>query len=94
MAIRVASTLEQARAKKDGVMPDFNAQSSTSERKEVFLIKCRGRSYLHSSWERRRHMEKFDPTCTTSKSKVRRYVQAQEALFGVKWKRIVDKQRT
>ena len=39
-------------------------------------------------------MEKFDPTGTTLKSKVNRYVQAQEYLFGIKWKRIVDKQRT
>ena len=39
-------------------------------------------------------MEKFDPTGTTSKIKFRRYVQAQEALFGIKWKRIVDKKRT
>ena len=62
---RVASTREEARAKKEGVMPDFNAQSSTSEREEVFLIKWRGRSYLHSSWELRRDMEKFDPTGTT-----------------------------
>ena len=75
-------------------MPDFNAQSSTSESEEVFLIKWRVRSYLHSSWERCRDMDKFDPTGTTSKIKFRRYVQAQEDLFGLKWKRIVDKQRT
>ena len=75
-------------------MPDFNAQSSTSKHEEVLLIKWRVRSYLHSSWERRCDMEKFDPTGTTSKSKVRRYVQAQEALFGLKWNHIVDKHRT
>ena len=39
-------------------------------------------------------MKTFDPTGTTSKIKVRRYVQDQEALFGLKWKHIVDKQRT
>ena len=39
-------------------------------------------------------MEKFYPTGTTSKSKVSRYVQAQEDLFGLKWKCTVDKQRT
>ena len=60
----------------------------------MFLIKWMVRSYLHSSWERRRDMEKFDPTGTTSKSKVRRFIQAQEALFGLKWKSIVDKHRT
>ena len=75
-------------------MPDFNAQSSTSEREEVFLIKWSVRSYLHYSLERRTDMDKFDPAGTTSKIKVKRYVQDQEALFGLKWKSIVDKQRT
>ena len=75
-------------------MPDFNAQSSTSEREEVFLIKWRGSSYLHFPWESRNDMDKFDPTVTTSKTKVRRYVQDQEALFGLKWKRITEKQCT
>ena len=51
-------------------------------------------SYLHSSWESRRGMDKFIPTGTTYKSKVRRYAQSQQAMFGLKWKRIVDKQRT
>ena len=37
-------------------------------------------------------MEKFDPTGTTSKKKVRRYVQAQQDLCWLKWKRILDKQ--
>ena len=39
-------------------------------------------------------MEKFDLTGTTSKIKVRMYVQAQEAMCGIKRKHIVDKQRT
>ena len=38
-------------------------------------------------------MEKIDLTGTTSKRKFRRYFQAQEALFGLNWKRIVEKQR-
>ena len=39
-------------------------------------------------------MEKFYPTGTKSKIKVGRYVQVQEALFGIKWKCVVDKQHT
>ena len=92
VTFRVASTREEALDNKEVVMLDFNAQRSTSERKEVFVIKWRVRSYLQSSWERRHDMEKFDSTDTTSKRNVRRYVQAQEALFGIKRKRIVDKQ--
>ena len=94
VTFRVASTQEDARAKKEGVVPDFNAQSSTSEREEVLLIKWMVGSYLHSSWEIRCDMDEFDPTGTTSKTKVRRYAQAQQAMFGLKWRRIVDKQRT
>ena len=42
----------------------------------------------------RQNMEKYDLTGTTPKSKVRRYIQAQEAMLGFKRKRIVDKQCT
>ena len=41
VTIRVASTLEEAQDNKEGGMSDFNDQISTSERKEVFLIKWR-----------------------------------------------------
>ena len=75
-------------------MPDFNVQSSTSDHEEFFLIKWRGHSYLHYSWECRSDMEKFDLTGTILKIKVRRYVQAQESLFGINWKRIAEKKRT
>ena len=75
-------------------MPDFNDQGYNSDPEEVFLIKWRVSYYLQSSWKRRSVMEKFDLLGNTPKRKTRRYVQAQEALFGIKWKRIVDKQRT
>ena len=70
VTFRVDSTQEEARAKKECVMPDFNSQRSTLEREEVFLIKWRMRSYLQSYWERRRDMEKFDLKGTTPKIKV------------------------
>ena len=57
-------------------------------------MKWRVSSYLHSSWKRRSDMDKFDQIDTTSKSKTRRYVQAQEAMCGIKRKHIVDKQHT
>ena len=91
VTFRVASTREEARSKKEGVMTNFNVQRSTSEREEVFLIKWRVRYYLPSSWERCCDIDKFVPTGTIPKCKVRRYVQAQEYLVGIKWERIVDK---
>ena len=51
-------------------------------------------SYLHSSWELCYDLDKFDLTGITSKIKVGRYVKAEEYLFGLKWRRIVEKQRT
>ena len=56
ISFRGTSTQEEALDKKEGVMPDFNAQSSTLEHKEAFLIRWRVSSYLHSSWECRRYM--------------------------------------
>ena len=52
-------TQEEALAKKEGVMPDFNAKKSTSDREEVFLIKYRVLSYLNSYWESRYDMDKI-----------------------------------
>ena len=49
VTFRVASTQEDARAKKEDVIPDFNSQSFTPEQEEVFLIKWRVRSYLDYS---------------------------------------------
>ena len=84
VTVRVASTPKEARAKKEGVLTDFNNRSYPSESEEVFLIKWMVCYYLHSSWERQSDMDRFDPMGITSKSKVWRYVQAQEAPFGLK----------
>lgn len=51
---KLASSQEKARSKKEGCEPKFKAVTSTTEREEVLLIKWRGRSYLHCSWERKR----------------------------------------
>ena len=60
-------------------MPDFNAQRSTPEREEVFLIKWTVCSYLHSSGERRRDINKFDSTGTTSKIKFQEVCPGSES---------------
>ena len=42
-----ASDQELARSKKEGSEPKFKAVKSTKDREEVFLVKWRGRSYMH-----------------------------------------------
>jgi Chromo (CHRromatin Organisation MOdifier) domain len=71
-----------------------SAQSGGPEREEVLLVKWRGRSYLHCSWERVADIESFDPSTNNSaKNKVRRFYQQQEAVYGLNWKQVVEEDR-
>ena len=64
----------------------FCIAAPSDSREEVLLVKWRGRSYLHCSWERMQDLEKFDQSNNTARNKVRRYFQAQEIAFGMDWK--------
>lgn len=62
------------------------------EEEEVLLVKWRGRSYMHCSWERRKDIERLDPSNNTARNKIRRYLQAQEVQLGPNWKKIVGEE--
>jgi Chromo (CHRromatin Organisation MOdifier) domain len=64
------------------------------ELEEVLLVKWRGRSYYHCSWERATDIETFDPsTNNTSRNKIRRFYQQQENLLGAQWKQVLEEER-
>lgn len=64
-------------------------------REEVLLVKWRGRSYMHCSWERASDIERLDPsTNNTARNKVRRFYQNQENLYGFNWKQVLEEERT
>jgi len=56
---------------------------------QVILIKWRGRSYRHCSWERPFDLERFDPSNNTAKGKIKRYMASQELALGRDWKQVV-----
>lgn len=61
---------------------------------EVILIKWRGRSHLHCSWERASDVQRLDPsTSNSAKAKVKRFYQSQEAALGRNWKAVIAEQR-
>ena len=63
-------------------------------REEVLLIKWRGRSHMHCSWERASDVQRLDPSATnTARSRVRRFYQQQEIKLGVGWKQILEEER-
>jgi hypothetical protein len=64
-----------------------------NDREEVYLVKWRGRSHLHSSWERGSDIIKFDQSNNTARHKIRRFVQSQELAFGLEWKRVLEEER-
>jgi chromodomain-helicase-DNA-binding protein 7 len=70
------------------------ANTSDNEAEEVLLVKWRGRSYYHCSWERASDIERFDSSGnSTAKNKIRRYYQQQEALHGPQWKQHLEDER-
>ena len=62
-------------------------------KEEVLLIKWRGRSHLHCSWERPSDLERFDTTNNTAKGKIKRYYQSQHMALGQDWRRILEEGR-
>ncbi len=71
----------------------FIKQNDSHEKEEVLLIKWRGRSYIHCSWERASDLERLDPTNNTAKGKVKRYYQSQYTAFGMNWKKVLEDNR-
>jgi hypothetical protein len=87
----------------DPSLPPPGSSSSSSSpryflkalgREEVLLVKWRGRSYLHCSWERPSDIAKFDNNNNTAKNKVKRFYQHQEAVYGPDWKRILQEEQS
>jgi chromodomain-helicase-DNA-binding protein 7 len=89
---KLASMQEAAKAKKGGYEPQFKAVTSTTEREEVLLVKWRGRSYLHCSWERKRDLEKFDHSTQlgSARAKISRFYQNQTMTLGEDWKQVLE----
>jgi len=86
MVIHLAAKRELEKA---GENAKFSIAMS-DQREEVLLVKWRGRSYMHCSWERKRDLEKFDQSNNTAKNKIRRFLQAQEVTFGIDWKGFLE----
>lgn len=60
---------------------------------DVLLVKWRGRSYIHCSWERPGDIQKLDPSNSTARHKLRRYYQSQEVALGLDWRKRVEEDR-
>ena len=62
-------------------------------REEVLLVKWRGRSHLHCSWERASDIQRLDIN-STARNKIRRFYQHQEANYGLDWKEVIEGERS
>lgn len=92
---KLASQQEVIKSKKDGSSLRYKAVTSNTDREEVFLIKWRGRSYMHCSWERKRDLEKFDHSTQlgSARGKINRYIQSQVIALGDDWKLVLEEGR-
>lgn len=61
---------------------------------EVLLVKWRGRSYMHCSWERPSDIARFDNSNSTAKNKMKRFYQQQEAVYGPEWKKVLQEEQS
>ena len=67
---------------------------SEPEREEVFLVKWRGKSHLHVSWERGSDIIRFDQSKSTARNKIQKFIQSQELAFGPNWKQVLEEERS
>jgi len=93
--MKQAASVELASAKKQGTEPRFKLVRSRTEREEVYLIKWRGRSYLHCSFETEKDLEFFDqsPQQGGARAKMSRFLQAQVISHGPNWKTVLEEER-
>ena len=92
---KIAANQELAKSKKEGRDPKFKAVKYLEEREEVFLVKWRGRSYMHCSWERLCDLEKYDQSVQqgAARGKISRFMQNQEIAMGHDWKKVLEDER-
>lgn len=93
-AILVAATVrENHLAKREGRKPDFYLSAENQQEEDVLLVKWRGRSHMHCSWERSSDIQRLDTSNnSTARNKIRRYYQIQETAFGPDWKKVIKSQ--
>ena len=89
---KISANRELAAAKVKGSVPKFNVVTSTTEREEVFLVKWRGQSYMHCSWERQCDLMKYDQSGQQEAAygEINQFVQNQVESIGQDWKRISE----
>jgi SNF2 family DNA or RNA helicase len=90
-----AANMEIARSISAGSDPKFKVLKSAAEREEVFLVKWRGRSYVHCSWERQCDLEKYDQSAQQGavRGKITKFVQSQVMALGHNWKKVLEDSR-
>merc|ERR1711862_543235 len=57
----------------------LNPPTPSALKEEIVLVKWRGFSYIHTSWERINDLLQFE---STSKLKLKRFYQSQESMYG------------
>lgn len=81
VVMTIAAEREKTKALEMGVTPMYSLKSASDQKEEVLLVKWRGRSFLHCSWERPSDIIKLDPSNSTARHKIRRYNETQGKLW-------------
>ena len=93
--LQLAAAAEARRAVAEQRSPLFVCKTMPQQTEEVLLVKWRGRSHLHCSWERSMDIQRIDAGSNNNivKQKIKRYYQAQEVAYGLQWKKTLQEDR-
>ena len=91
----IAAKQELETSTSTGLGLKFKVVKSKSEREEVYLVKWRGRSYIHCSWERAGDLAKFDQSTQhgAARAKISKFIQGQVIALGPDWKKELEDAR-
>lgn len=81
---------QEIAVQQDAALPRWRLQPVGKE--EVILVKWRGRSHLHCSWERASDVQRLDVN-NTARNKIKRFYQFQEMKYGADWKQVIESER-
>jgi len=85
---------DAAERKRRYKLQSVTSETGSGDRVEVLLVKWRGRSHMHCSWERASDIQRLDPsTSSTARHKIRRFYQSQEISYGANWKQVLEEER-
>eukprot|EP00977_Amphora_coffeiformis_P024011 scaffold14974_cov195-Amphora_coffeaeformis.AAC.18 len=90
--LALAAIAEAKQAAAEQRPPRYVLHTVPNETEEILLVKWRGRSHLHCSWERPADIYRVDAGNNTAKQKIKRFYDSQELTYGLYWRKTLQEE--